>query len=184
VNSKGETVYIVPATDDEMLNQTNALISKALRTLIMRHIPGDIVDEAMALCIATVRDKDAKDPDAARRAVFDAFASIGVMADQLAAYLGHTGQALTPAELAELRAVFAAIRDGEATWQEVIEHKQGAAEGETESPKAGKVADVIQKAKDKVAAKKTNGGAAAPPASAPAASPAPTAAPNADDDGR
>ena len=169
-NSYGDTVYLVPATDDEMLNQTNALVSKAVRTLILRHLPGDILDEAMALCIRTAQDRDAQDPDGARKAVFDAFASVGVMPDSLALYLGHDGRSLNPAETGELRAIFAAIRDGETTWQEVIDHKLGAQPTPEQAVKGGKVADVLQRARDKQAAKGGKGSAASA-AAAPASSP-------------
>jgi hypothetical protein len=155
-NSYGDTVYLVPATDDEMLNQINALVSKAVRTLILRHLPGDILEEAMDVCIKTAADKDAEDPDAARRGVFDAFAGIGVMPDGLCAYLGHDGKALVPAELAELRAVYAAIRDGETTWQAVMEHRTGEAAATEHSEKASKVDAVLEKAREKAAAKRTS----------------------------
>jgi hypothetical protein len=46
-NSNGQPIYILHATDDEILNKQNALISKAVRTLGLRLIPGDLVDEAL-----------------------------------------------------------------------------------------------------------------------------------------
>lgn len=120
LNSYGEMVYLVPATEDEILNTQNAQISKAVRNLGLRLIPGDIVDECQKTVMETLKMHDAKDPDAAKREVFDAFAQLGVKTSQLKKYLGHAGESLNPAELADLRAVYAAIRDGETTWKEVM----------------------------------------------------------------
>ncbi|MET0081249.1 MAG: hypothetical protein ABW119_22570, partial [Candidatus Thiodiazotropha lotti] len=39
-NSKGYDVYTIPATDDDLLNKRGAAISKAMRTLGLRIIPG------------------------------------------------------------------------------------------------------------------------------------------------
>lgn len=49
-NSFGKPVYILHGTDDDILNKQNALISKAVRTLGLRLIPGDLVDEALCTC--------------------------------------------------------------------------------------------------------------------------------------
>lgn len=123
LNSYGEMVYLVPATEDEILNTQNAQISKAVRNLGLRLIPGDIVDECQRAVIETLNAHDAKDPDAAKREVFDAFAKLGVKTGQLKRYLGHAADTLNPAELADLRAVYAAVRDGEATWKEVMANR-------------------------------------------------------------
>lgn len=145
-NSFGDTVYIVSATDDECLNRTNALVSKALRTLALRLLPGDILDECMAMCIRVAEDEDAKDPNAARKQLVDAFFDIGVTATQLQNYIGHALDTLAPAELTRLRAVYAAIRDGETTWQEVAE-EDGAAEAPAEK-KPNKASEIVERYKD------------------------------------
>ncbi|OQA34773.1 MAG: hypothetical protein BWY56_01837 [Acidobacteria bacterium ADurb.Bin340] len=121
VNSHGEPVFLIEATDDEILNQENALISKAVRTLGLRLVPGDLIDEAMDAVMETLRNRDAQDPDAAKRKLFDAFAGVGVTVDQIKEYLGHKGDVLNPKELADLRGLFSALRDGETTWREIME---------------------------------------------------------------
>lgn len=120
-NSYGDMLYILEATDDDIINKQQALISKAVRTLGLRLIPGDIVDECMDQVMVTQRNADAEDPDAAKRKLFDAFGTLGVQAGQLKEYLGHDAKTLSPKELADLRALFAAIRDGDASWRDVMD---------------------------------------------------------------
>lgn len=115
-NAGGQTVYIVEASDDDLANKEAALVSKAMRTCGLRLIPGWIQDEADAVIQETMRDAAAKDPDAERRRMVDAFDSIGVSPKDLAEYLGHDLVKTTPAQLTELRAMYTAIKDGHATW--------------------------------------------------------------------
>ena len=124
-NSVGKTTYLVEATEDDLLNKSGALVSKALRTLALRIIPGDILEEAMAQVVETLEKEDAKDPSAARKKLVDVFASFGVKPSDLRDYLGHDLDGVTPAELTELRAVGASLRDGEATWKDSLAHKLG-----------------------------------------------------------
>jgi hypothetical protein len=129
-NKEGIKVFVVEATEDELLNKQNALISKALRTLVLRLVPGDIVDEGQERCIKTTNDRNAKDPAAAKKEALEAFASVGVFPGALAEYVGHSLDALQPAELDELVQVFTSLRDGEATWEAVLEAKRGGPKAE------------------------------------------------------
>lgn len=124
-NSYGDKLYILQGTDDDVQNKQNALVSKALRTQALRLLPGDILDECMDTCVETIAREDAQDPDAARRQIFDAFGAIGVRAEQLKDYLGSDGASLTPSQLADLRALYSAIKDGEATWRDVMDARSG-----------------------------------------------------------
>ena len=122
-NSKGYDVYTLTGTDDDILNKRGALISKAIRTIGLRIIPGDLCDEAEAIIKAVRLDSAAKDPDAERRKIVDAFAEIGVSATDLTGYLGHAIAQCSPAQIVNLRGIYGAIRDGEATWQSVMQNK-------------------------------------------------------------
>ena len=124
-NSYGKVTYLVPATDDEILNTQNALVSKAIRTLGLRLVPGWIIDECLTTAKQVMAEADTQDPDAARKALFDAFDEVGVGVGQIKAYLGHDGGKLTPKELSELRGLFAAVRDGETTWREAMDGREG-----------------------------------------------------------
>lgn len=158
-NSYGDKLYILEGTDDDIVNKQQALISKAVRTLGLRLIPGDIVDECMEQVLVTQANSDAEDPDAAKRKLFDAFGGLGVRAEQLKEYLGHDAASLSPKELAELRALYAAIRDGESSWREVMDGRAAQAEAKTAS------LDAVRQA---AAAKKQAKTPAAPPPADPA----------------
>lgn len=123
INSRGDTVYIVAATEDEFNNKLNAQISKAFRTLGLRHIPADIVEDAMAACFRTQADQDRKDPEHARKTVIYQFDRVGVTAKQLEVYIGCPMQQVNPDQLANLRAIYRAIEDKETTWQAVMDAK-------------------------------------------------------------
>lgn len=127
MNSQNRPVYTVPANDDDLLNKRAALISKAVRTLGLRIIPGDLQDEAEDIIKKVRLDDAARDPDAERKRLVDAFSELNVKASQLAAYLGHDIGACSPQELVDLRGLYGAIRDGEATWASAMENKQEAA---------------------------------------------------------
>ena len=124
VNSYDELVFIVKATDDETTTKAGALSAKALRDKILMLIPSDIQEDAKALIWKTQAAADAEDPEGSRKALVDSFAEVGVMPLQLAELIGHDVGILQPAERKRLRAIYAAIRDGEATWGDVIGSKR------------------------------------------------------------
>jgi hypothetical protein len=127
-NSAGDALYIIAATDDDIMNKQGALVSKAIRTLALRLVPGDLIDEAMDQVMITQKTEDAADPDLARRKLFDAFGSLGITIEQLKLYLGSDGSSLSPKETSDLRALYAALRDGETTWREVVDGRDPGAE--------------------------------------------------------
>lgn len=138
VNTEGEVVYLVRATEDDFRNKQAAAVSKAIRNYGLRLIPGDILDECRATIERVKADRAAQDPDAEKKRVLDAFAGIGVSADRMKKYLGHPLEEISPAELVELREVYEAIRDGETTWAALMEERLGEASrdaGRTQPPR-------------------------------------------------
>lgn len=123
-NSYGKLTYLLPASDEDLLNKRGAAISKAVRTLVLRVLPGDIQDEAEQIIRAIREARATQDPEAERKSIADGFFGIGVRAGDLAEYLGHDLSTCNPAELVELRGIYGAIRDGEATWQQAIEARR------------------------------------------------------------
>lgn len=120
-NSTGQTVYIIKADEDAFINKQNAGSSKAIRTVGLRILPSDAVEEAMEVVVHTLQQEDAKDPTAARKRLVDSFYALGVMPKQITDLLGHELEAVTPAELTMLRSIYTALKDGETTWPEVVE---------------------------------------------------------------
>lgn len=123
INTKGEKVYIVRATEDELQNKESALISKGIRNEGLRLIPTDIIDEGIETARETLKKRDEQDPDAAKKTVLDAFSELGIRPKEVEAYLGHPLDTIAPVELQTLRGMYRAIKDGEATWKEYREEK-------------------------------------------------------------
>ena len=135
-NSFGKQTYTVKATEDDVLNKQNAAISKTKRNLILSLLPGDISDNCLKICTQVITDENAKDPEAAKKALIEAFFCIGVKVQELAAYLGHSLDTLKPEEMMELQTIGQSIKDGETTWKAVMESKT---EGDKkEEPKESK----------------------------------------------
>jgi hypothetical protein len=153
-NSHGKSVYTLPATDDDLLNKRAALISKAIRTLGLRIIPGDMQDEAEEIIKRVRLDDAAKDPDKNRKILADLFAEIGVKAADLTAYLGHDLSSCTPKEIVELRAIHGAISNGEATWKAVMDNQE---EQPADPPASAAKAQTLPTCSDESFAKKSPG---------------------------
>lgn len=137
LNSYGERTYLVRATDDEMLNKTNALVSKAIRNVGLRVLPGWLLEEAMAECRRTMASDAKKNPDAARNKLVDAFFRRGVKPAQIKEYLGHDIDQCTPAEFEELRFLYQGLDSGETTWKEIMEKSDGTTAKKSDKPKGG-----------------------------------------------
>lgn len=135
-NSYGKPTYTIPGTDDDVLNKRNALISKAMRSAGLRVIPGDLQDEAEQIIRQIRLDKAAEDPDAERRKIADAFATLGVQAADLNEYLGRNLGQCTPTQIVDLRGLYGALANGEMTWAEVMANKETDNEPEDKQPKA------------------------------------------------
>lgn len=127
--SKGDTVYLVRATDEEQVTVQNAQVSKALRNCILRLVPQDLVEDAMATIRATRENQAAVDPDAARKAMCDAFGELNIEPTDLETYCGCPLSKFTPKQISDLRSIYGAIRDDETTWADVLASKEGVANG-------------------------------------------------------
>lgn len=124
-NSRGETVYIVRATEDEMSNRVKAARSKAWRATV-RLVRGDTLDRCEAEVAATIA---ALPPKKRIELLLQAFDQVGVKRIDIQQYLGHpltrkVGQqdeyALSAEEIEDLISVGAAIRAKEITWDRVM----------------------------------------------------------------
>ncbi len=122
-NSYSKPVYILRATNEEMDQTKQVQYSKRKRNLVLSMLPGWLKESAKAQILATQRTVDAKDPDAARRALYAGFAEVDVSVEALKSYLGHSND-LSPAEVEDLRVLYAGIAGGHTTWKEIIAAKE------------------------------------------------------------
>ena len=151
MNSQNQPTYTLPATEDDILNKQNAQVSKAIRTAGLRILPGDIADECEQMILDTLKNRDAADPDAAKKKILDAFATLNVMPAEIKVYLGHPVEQLSQPEILELRALYTAIKDGEASWAAALESKAGGKapaemKGQTEGAKKSALDRLAEKA--------------------------------------
>jgi hypothetical protein len=157
LNTDNREVFLIPATEDDLANKQGSAVSKARRNNILQFLPGDILDECLDVVRDTLAKTVAEDPEAFKKGIVDGFYSLRILPDALRAYLGHPVDECSPAELADLRSVYAAVRDGEATWQSFMKAK---AEGEREldpsppppetAPKASKASAMADQIKGRV----------------------------------
>lgn len=154
-NSKGKDVFLVEATDDEIRQMQARLVSMYMRTTILRMVPADIKEEAEEQIDATMKATIKEDPMRELKRVMDAFARLHVNPDNIAKYLGHELDVVTPDEIDELRGVFQAISEEGLNWHEIMALKHGE-EPEDEAGKAerAKAEELLQKAKGDAAEKK------------------------------
>lgn len=123
INTKGEPVYIVRATEDEVRLRQNSEISKSQRDETLRMIPKDIRDECEARIVATVNDPTKVDIITIRKRTVDAFRQIGVSVEELNTYIGKPIDDLTLKQITELTGLHAAIKDNETTMTEALRAK-------------------------------------------------------------
>lgn len=120
LNSYGDQVYIVDATEAEVMQTKAALESKAKRRLGEALIPGWIKDAALS----TIRDAlqvSPADMAKARTKTEAAFRALKISGADLERYLGHPVSTMSGEELQELREVYAALKEGETSWEEVLD---------------------------------------------------------------
>ncbi|MCK9326845.1 MAG: hypothetical protein M0P69_15240 [Bacteroidales bacterium] len=145
INSRGEKVFLVKATEDEIANKQGSAVSKAMRNDVLRLIPQDLIAEALERARETLKKKDKTDPDSARKKLNDAFAKIGIMPNDLKEYLGHDLAQIQPSELQELRGIYQSISDGQSKWSDYVTPPQ-----EEESAQASDAKRKLHNLKEKL----------------------------------
>lgn len=118
--SRGDIVYLLRASDDEVVVKQAALVAKARRNLELQLLPQDILEECVEAIKMTRRNRAARDPDAARKAILDGFDTLGITPANLERIVGHPLAQCSPAEVDTLRTIYATIRDGQATFADYI----------------------------------------------------------------
>lgn len=118
-NSYGEKTFLVDATEDEVAIKIAAQASKIIRNCGLRLVPADILEEAEQAILETIQN-GGEDPKAATKKVCDAFSTINITPADIEKYLRHPIATISPKELVDLRAIYRAIKDGEANWSDYL----------------------------------------------------------------
>lgn len=94
--------------------------ARRLRAVILKQIPGDVVEQAVAECNMTMRAQIGDIVQETKDAV-EAFADLGITRRQIEKRLRHNIEAVSAAELLDFRRIFAAIQDGMAKPEDYFE---------------------------------------------------------------
>lgn len=111
----GRTEWVSPDERDlrELVNRRGAI---CVRNALLQLLPPDVVEDAVRAAEATIRKAASgelkQDRQAAIRRLALAFDGLGVTTEMLTDHLGHELDLITEEELADLRGVYASIRDG------------------------------------------------------------------------
>ena len=169
LNSYGDKVYLIEASEDEFAVKAAAAIAKARRNVILQLVPGDIQSEAVQQIAETrAAGEKAVDPGSRRKQLIDWFATkLAIKVGQIAEYLGKPVDQATPEEMRELRDLGLAIEMKEITWSAAMATRETVvdeATGEVTQPNAGKVNEALERAKQRAAAAKATPATPAAPA--------------------
>ena len=140
-NSKGDRLFVVEATEDDMLVKAGAQVSKLIRTQGVRLMPADLKEDCEEQIRSTIADRDAADPQAATKEVIDGLMRLQVNPKMVEAFLEHKIAEASPAEIRTLRELYTAIKEGEATWPTIMQAKKeqdAAAEAERKAAEKNK----------------------------------------------
>jgi hypothetical protein len=99
----------------ELTNRRAAII---VRNCLLGILPPDFVEDAMTEAKRTLHNGVSENIDESRKKLVVAFGGIGVSVEQIEEYLGHPIASSAPSEIANLRAVWKSISDGNSTWNE------------------------------------------------------------------
>lgn len=154
INTSDEVNFLVRATDDETRNRQNSEISKVHRDETLRMIPRDIRDDCEGRILATLKDPKKTDPTAARKKVIDSFETLNVLPSDLVSYIGVPLDRASPMQLDELRGLYAAIRDGETTFDAALKAKYDVPEGEDSETKQQHDARLLRQSEEQLERKK------------------------------
>ena len=169
MNSYGDIVYIVEATEDELLTKESAISSKIERQLTLKILPGDIQDEAKRAVRETLTKADKADPKAAKNRLIDSFDDLGIRVEDLKEFLVvESLDTVQPKDLKMLREVYTAIKEGETNWREVMEQRNEARGTKAGEPAPSAASTSAGKAKAAASAKAGKGKEAPVPEQTPA----------------
>jgi hypothetical protein len=105
--------------------------ARRVRACILALIPGDVVDAAVEQCEATMKAKADVSPESIRKMV-EAFAAVGVTREQIELRIQRRLDSVTPAQVVQLKKIYASLRDGMSNVSDWFEVPQASAPQEQE----------------------------------------------------
>lgn len=130
----------VPLTDSRDIYELVAnQAARRVRSCILSIIPGDVIDQAVRACDATLRKGSRKPIEERRAEMAAAFDSgYGVTVDALEGYVGKRLDAFTEADIVKLGKIYRALEDGVAGSEEVLDKLRNAAQAAKPAAKRGR----------------------------------------------
>lgn len=141
--------------------------ARRLRSCILGVVPGDVIEAAVKQCEQTLHASADTSPDALKK-LLAAFATFHVTKEQIEARIQCRLEAIRPAQIVQLKKVYASLRDGmsyTADWFEVAEGsapartlKEAVSKGKKAAPAPGDDAPPVsvQEVRDAISAAKTS----------------------------
>lgn len=135
-----------PLRDERDIYENNAnSAARRLRACILNLIPGDVTDEAVSQCEATLKSKINITPEKVAEMV-DAFAKLGVTKGQIEKRIQSRIDAITPAQMMQMKKIYNSLSDGASTALDWFPAAEAPAEGGN--------TDSLQKLETKITRKK------------------------------
>lgn len=122
INSYGDPTFTVIATDDELRAKVNSEIAKTQRDFLIKLCPRDILEDCEDKINEVLAAEDKRDPKAAVKKWLDNFGKVGILPSDLMAYIGKPVEGFADKEVAELRELAQAIKEG-ASFQSCLKAK-------------------------------------------------------------
>ena len=139
--------WLVPDERDlrELTNRQGAIL---VRNCLLELFPKHITTDSLRICVTTMTSEVKQNPDAQRKMMILAFSDIGVSVEMLEKNLGHKIAESSPTEIANLRAAYKSIADGQATWKD---YTNGNGKEKDKKPEAGAITPIHEATIDGVA---------------------------------
>lgn len=119
----GSTQWVKP--DERDLREQFANIgARYERECVLKLMPSDFVQDAIAAATQTIEAGVAADPELAKKQMLVGFQKLSITPDMLQEYLGHPVGQCSPKEITDLRQIWKSIAAGEAKWADFVKPKE------------------------------------------------------------
>lgn len=142
-NSRGEISYLFKAREDQMFAKVQNYKSRLLRNCILAGVPKWVWEEAFNKAIATKTKKITEDPNGELKKIVAALSELKVSVGDVEQLFGMKLDKFATPDIVKLRAVYAAIRGGTVTMQQLL--REAGADPEDDGTKKSTLDDLVTK---------------------------------------